>query len=776
MARRAARVSLEPVGDNYGKGHAMTRHNNIAARAGRWSAAHWKTATFGWLALVVTAVLLGSLVGTRQLTDAEQSNGETARAERILADAGIKHPVGESVLVQSRSANVHSPAFRSAVRAATTALARRPEVTALHAPVASKDGHSSLIEFDLKGPSGSADARVVPVLAAVASVQRAHPAFRIAEFGEASADRAVNDTVGSDFARAEQLSVPLTFVILLLAFGAFVAAGLPVLLALSAVLGSVGISALVSHVFHAADTTSSMILLMGMAVGVDYSLFYVKREREERAAGHSGRDALHRAAATSGRAVLISGITVLIAMSGMLLAGSRIYTTLALGAMIVVFMSMVGSLTVLPALLGKLGDRIDRGVLAVLAAGLMRVLRWEPRVLRHLRDRRTLLQRFKGDRQESRIWGAVLRPSLRHPVVAAVGSVALLVVLALPAFSMHLTMVGFGDMPSRLPIVQTYDNIQRAFPGSPSPAVVVVRANDVTSPQARAALSDLRGRALATGVMREPIRTVVNRDHTVAQVEIPLVGSGEDARSVGALKTLRQDVVPAALGGLHGARYAVTGQTAGDTDFIASVRSHAPLVFVFVLGLAFLLLLMTFRSLVIPIKAIVLNLLSVGAAYGVLVWIFQGGHLQGLLGFHTNGGIVAWLPLFLFSVLFGLSMDYHVFILSRIRELVDRGLSTEQAVERGIRTTASTVTSAAIVMVAVFAIFATLSTPDLKQMGVGLAVAVLLDATIIRGVLLPATMKLLGDWNWYLPRALRWLPSLELERAPRVAANAVDAS
>ncbi len=374
----------------------MTRNNNIAARAGRWSAAHWKTATFGWLALVVTAVLLGSLVGTRQLTDAESSNGETARAEQILADAGIKHPVGESVLVQSRSTSVRSPAFRSAVRAATAALARRPEVTALHAPVVSKGGHSSLIEFDLKGPSGSADARVVPVLATVASVQRAHPAFRIAEFGEASADRAVNSTVGADFARAEQLSVPLTFLILLLAFGAFVAAGLPVLLALSAVLGSVGISALVSHVVHAADTTSSMILLMGMAVGVDYSLFYVKREREERAAGHSGRDALHRAAATSGRAVLISGVTVLIAMSGMLLAGSRIYTTLALGAMIVVFMSMVGSLTVLPALLGKLGDRIDRGVLAVLAAALVRVLRWEPWVLRHLKQRRTVLQRLKG--------------------------------------------------------------------------------------------------------------------------------------------------------------------------------------------------------------------------------------------------------------------------------------------------------------------------------------------------------------------------------------------
>jgi uncharacterized membrane protein YdfJ with MMPL/SSD domain len=751
----------------------MGHGHNLAARAGRWSAAHWKTATFGWLALVATAVVLGSIVGTTQLTDAEKSNGQTARAEQILAHAGIKDPSSESVLVHSNLATTRSPGFSRAVRAVRSALSERPEVTDVHDPVASKDGHSVLVQFDLKGASDDADTHVVPVLAAVASVQKAHRDLRIEEFGSASADRALNASVGSDFSRAERLSVPLTFLILLLAFGAFVAAGVPVLLALSAVLGSVGISALASHFVHATDTTSSVILLMGMAVGVDYSLFYVKREREERAAGHEGRDALHRAAATSGRAVLISGVTVLIAMAGLLLAGSKIYTSLALGAMIVVLMSMIGSLTVLPALLGKLGDRIDRGLLAVLVSGLVRVIRWEPRFLRWLRTRRTFLQRMKGDRQESRIWAAVLRPSLRHPVVAAVGSAAFLLALAIPAFGMNLRMTGFGDLPRGLPIVQTYSTIQKAFPGSSSPATVVVRAPDVTRPTVQAALADLRQRALATGVMKQPIHTRVNGDHTIAQVDIPLVGSGEDARSEHALKVLRADVVPAALGRLPGAEYAVTGQTAGDADFTASVRHRAPLVFAFVLGLAFILLLITFRSIVIPIKAILLNLLSVGAAYGVLVWIFQWGHLQGPLGFHSNGGIVSWLPLFLFAVLFGLSMDYHVFILSRVRELVDSGLSTEDAVERGIRSTASTVTSAALVMVAVFGIFATLSNPDIKQMGVGLAVAVILDATIIRGVLLPATMKLLGDWNWYLPRGLRWLP--RLEHAPRLEPARVDA-
>jgi uncharacterized membrane protein YdfJ with MMPL/SSD domain len=765
------------VTDNDGKGHSMRR--NIAGRAGHWSAEHWKTATFGWLALVVAAVLLGSAFGSKDLSDVETSNGGTARAERILADAGIDAPASESVLVQSRAAMADAPALARTVRAVRTTLEQRPEIAKLHAPVPSKDGRSMLLEFDIEGPSGDAGSHIAPVLAAVANLQRGHPGYRVEEFGGASADRALNDTINKDFAQAERLSVPLTFIILLFAFGAFVAAGLPVLLALSAVMGSVGVSALASHVFHASEQTTSVILLMGMAVGVDYSLFYVKREREERAAGRSGRDALQRAAETSGQAVLVSGFTVLIAMAGLLLAGNKIYTSLALGAMIVVFMSMVGSLTVLPALLGKLGDRIDRGVLAVLAASLLRLLRvvrWQPRMLRWLRDRRTLLQRAKGTQGESRVWGAILRPSLRHPAIATIVSAGLLVVLALPAFGMQLRMTSFGDMPGSLPIVQTYSTIQHAFPGSSAPAEVVVKASDLTTPAAKAALAGLRTRALATGVMKRPITTVVNSDHTVAQVDIPLVGTGEDEASHAALKTLREDVLPASLGRLPGAEYAVTGETAGNADFTSTVRDRAPIVFAFVLGLAFLLLLITFRSIVIPIKAILLNLLSVGAAYGVLVWIFQQGHLQGLLGFHANGGVVTWLPLFLFAVLFGLSMDYHVFILSRIRELVAGGMSTEEAVERGIRTTASTVTSAAFVMVGVFGIFATLSTLDIKQMGVGLAIAVLLDATIIRGVLLPATMTLLGDANWYLPRVLGWLPKVQLERAPQAVSTRADMS
>jgi putative drug exporter of the RND superfamily len=724
---------------------------NIAARAGRWSAAHWKTATFGWLALVVAAVAVGSLVGTKPLTDAEGSQGETARAQQILARAGWDNSAGEAVLVHANSS-----VRPDAVAADVSAMLRaRRDVKSVKAPVSSHDGRDLLVAFEIRGNGDTADARVQPVLDAVARIQHEHPGFTVAEFGSASANHALNRTIGKDFSRAEKLSLPITFLILLLAFGAFVAAGVPVLLAFSAVLASLGLSSLVSHVAHASDATSSVILLIGMAVGVDYSLFYVKREREERAAGHEGREAVHRAAATSGQAVLVSGATVMIAMAGMLFAGSAVFTSIGIGAMIVVFVSMIGSLTVLPALLARLGDRIDRGVLAVGASTIgLAFRRREPRWIAWLRTRRTVIQRLKGGRNESRVWAALLRPSLRHPVAAVVVSGSVLLALALPATGLRTKLPGFSDLPHKLAIVHTYREMQSAFPGTSSPASVVFQAPDVRAARVQTKIAHLRTEALASGVAKKPIHTTVNRAHTVETVDIPLVGDGQDAKAVHALTVIR---------GLTDAP--VTGETAGDVDFTAATRSHMPIVFAFVLGLAFLLLLLTFRSIVIPLKAIALNLLSVGAAYGVLVWIFQEGHLQGLLGFHSSGGVVTWLPLFLFTILFGLSMDYHVFILSRIKELVDGGMTTEQAVEQGIRSTASTVTSAAFVMVAVFAIFATLSTLDMKQLGVGLAVAVLLDATIIRGVLLPATMKLLGRWNWYLPRGLHWLPRLQPELA-----------
>jgi len=748
---------------------------NLAARAGRWSAAHWKTATVAWVAFVVLAVAIGNAVGTVKLTDAEQSTGEAARAQAILTRAGFSQPAAENVLVQSPTLTISDPAFRATIARVTARLRTLPEVQNMSSPLdrggtvaVSKDRRSALVRFSIAGKSGQASKKVQPVLDAVGDVQKQSPGFTVAEFGFASANKVLTDTLGHDFQKAEQLSVPITFVILLFAFGAFVAAGVPVLLAFTAVLGSIGLAAIVSHLSHASEATNSVMLLMGMAVGVDYSLFYLKREREERLAGR-GEEALPRAAATSGQAVLISGGTVLIAMGGMLLAGSKIFTSMGVGTMIVVFASMLGSVTVLPALLGKLGDRVERGVVAVAAAGALRVLRLlrrEPARLVRLRERRTWLRHLKGDRAESRVWGRILRPVLRHPAVAATVAVVLLVGLALPVRGIHTKLLSFTDLPRSIPIVNTYIKIQKAFPGAQMPAQVVVEAPDVGSPGVRQAIGAFEQRALASGQMFEPIRQFVNPTRTVVRIEVPLAGNGDNAQSVAALDTLRTDVLPSTLGRVVGVTYAVTGETAGTHDFNTTMKQRFPFVFAFVLGLAFLLLLITFRSIVVPLAAIALNLLSVGAAYGVLVWIFQDGHLQGLLSFHSNGAIVTWMPLFLFTVLFGLSMDYHVFIVSRVKELADRGESTQDAVEHGIRRTASTVTSAAAVMVAVFAIFASLRTLDIKQLGVGLAVAVLIDATIIRGVLLPATMKLLGDWNWYLPRWLEWLPRVTPETNP----------
>jgi RND superfamily putative drug exporter len=479
-----------------------------------------------------------------------------------------------------------------------------------------------------------------------------------------------------------------------------------------------------------------VILLIGMAVGVDYSLFYIRREREERARGLSHREALLKTAGTSGQAVLISGLTVMIAMAGMLFTGSKIFTSIAVGSMLMVAVALIGSLTILPALLSKLGDRIDTGRIPFLS------------------------RKAHG---ESRACGFVLDRVLRRPWLSALAAAGVLVALAAPTLTLHTQLPSFTDLPKSIAIVKTYDRIQAAFPGAQTPADVVVRAADVTAPAVQKAIGALERRALATGRMSRPIQTRVNAERTVATISIPLQGDGNNDASKRALATLRDEVVPATLGQTAGVEVAVAGQTAGTSDFNETMKSHMPLVFGFVLALVFLLLLATFRSIVIPVKAVLLNLLSVGAAYGVLVAIFQHRWAEGVLGFHSNGAIATWLPLFLFVILFGLSMDYHVFILSRVKELVDAGMETGEAVATGIKRTASVVTSAAVVMVAVFAIFATLRTLDMKQMGVGLAVAILIDATIIRAVLLPATMKLLGDWNWYLPSWLEWLPRLDAE-------------
>jgi uncharacterized membrane protein YdfJ with MMPL/SSD domain len=428
----------------------------------------------------------------------------------------------------------------------------------------------------------------------------------------------------------------------------------------------------------------------------------------------------------------------------MFLSGDKTFMSFAIGTMMVVAVAMIGSLTVLPAVLSKLGDRVEK----------VRV---------------PFVHRLRRSGGESRVWGSILDRVLRRPVVSAAAAAAVLVALTIPAFSLTTTQTGLSDIA--IPEIEPYKALVEAFPGGAEPAVVAIKAQDVRAEPVQEAIADLRRQALASGEMNSPITVEASRDNTVATVEIPLAGDGSNDVSKAALATLREELVPATVGRLDGVEYAVGGTTAASEDWSAAMKRSAPLVFGFVLLFAFGLLLVSFRSIVVAVKAILLNLLSVGAAYGILVAVFQYGWGEGLLNFESNGGITPWLPMFLFVILFGLSMDYHVFILSRIREAYDRGLDTEAAVAHGIKTTAGVVTSAATVMIAVFSVFAILPVIDMKEMGIGLAVAVLIDATIVRAVLLPATMKLLGEWNWYLPRWLEWLPTLEHgeERAPQAA-------
>ncbi len=722
------------------------QNRNLAARMGRWSAAHWKTATFGWLALVVVAFGLGGQIGTKQIDPNAKGPGESGRMDKIL-DAGFKQPAGESVLIQNRSLRTGTPAFTAAVDDVVARLSKVAVVRNVQTPKIAGDRHAVLIDFDISGDKDTAADRLDPVLTSVGDAGKAHPSFFVGEFGGASAAKGVDTAFADDLKSAGALSIPLTLIILVAAFGALVAAGIPLLLALTAVFATFGLAALPSHVIPLAQEAFAVVLLIGLAVGVDYSLFYLRREREERAAGRSPEAALEAAAATSGRSVLISGFTVMVAMAGLFLTGDATFASFGYATIIVVAVAMLGSLTVLPALLSKLGDRVDR---------------------LHV----PLVRRRRHSSREGGAWGGIVDAVLRRPLLSALLSGGLLIALAIPALQMHMATPGPDTFPQKLAVVKTYTRMQQEFPGNALPANVVVKTSNVNAPAVRNAIAALERRALATGQIEKPITVDTNRSGTVANITMPIKGTGTDAASMKALALLRDELIPATVGTVPTAEVGVTGIAARWNDELSQQRSKLPYVVAFVLIFAFCLMLIAFRSIVVALKAIVLNLLSVGAAFGILVLVFQHGVGKGVLGFSSTAGISPVVPMLLFVILFGLSMDYHVFIVSRIRETFDRGASMDEAISHGIKSTAGTVTSAAIVMVAVFSIFATLSMLMFKQFGVGLAAAILIDATIVRGVLLPATMKLLGERNWYLPRWLEWLPRLEgRESKPAVDAK-----
>ncbi|MFE5814627.1 MMPL family transporter [Streptomyces sp. NPDC056479] len=732
-----------------------TRVRGLAARAGGWSARHRWAAVGIWVLFVVLAMGLGSAAGRVDVKDSDQLKGETHTAAKIIENAGIEEPASETVLIQAKGGSVKATdsEFRSAVTAVVKAVEGTGKVTDVTSPydtqTISKDGRSALVQFDMRGDSETAGERVEPVLKAVEDVQQDHGSLRIEEIGGASMMKTFDDAFGDDFQKAEYSAVPVALGILLIAFGALVAALLPVLLAVTAIMATMGLMGIVSHVMPMSDTANSVMLLVGLAVGVDYCLFYLRREREERQAGRDAQTALRVAAATSGRAIIVSGVTVCVAMAGMLFTGLAEFEAMGLASLMVVAVAMVGSVTVLPALLSLLGERVEKGKIPFLHP-----------------DSKLRRNRGQGNR-ESRFWTAVLKGVLARPVISVVVAGGALLAIAAPAVGMktqNLTLdQEFGDS---LPIVQTYNRVNEAFPGGSEPAEVVVKANDINAPEVKSALADFRDRAISSGASRGPVEIKLHDEQNVAFVYVPLVGGSDLDKAGVSLDTLRDDVRPATLGKVDGVEAPITGQVAGSKDFNDQLAGSVIPVFAFVVVFAFGLMLLSFRSLTIAATSIVLNLLSVGAAYGILVAVFQHGWGASLVGAEGVGAIITWLPLFLFVILFGLSMDYHVFVVSRIREARLRGRTTKDAIQHGVVTTAGVVTSAAVIMVAVFAIFGTLSMQSMKQMGVGLAAAVLIDATIIRGVLLPAVMALLGERNWYLPKWLHRLPDLTHDEAP----------
>jgi putative drug exporter of the RND superfamily len=720
----------------------------VVERIACWSVRHRKTAVVGWLAFVAVAYIIGQSFSGSSVQ--QYDPGQAGQAERMMNQLKVVTAPAESVLIAARG---HTAAFRARAEAEVRQVAGEVERTLaalphdaaadIHGPSSRGGGGlfsashlAAMVTFNVGGPNAAADSTVMSDVAAVARIQAEHPGLTVREAGQASADQVAGKMLDHDFRQAGDTSVPLTLILLIFVFGALVAAGIPVLLAGTAVSAAVSLLAIPAHFFPVNSGTSEIVLVIGMAVGVDYTLFYLRREREERNAGHSLRAALRIAASTSGRSIVISGVTVMISLAGLFLSGVDIFTGISAGTIVVVGVTVLGSLTFLPALLSWLGPWADRGR-----------LRW--------------LGRGHKDGSSSRAWTGLAKRVVAKPLLWGGAGVLALLVIGGPALGMRFGAPSV-DLPTNLPIVQTFDQIAHDFPGTSAPAQVVLTGSDLASPALQHEVTALEAKATASGPIRGPITAQAADGGRGMVINVPMAGNSTNKASVDALQQLENQVLPATIGKVPGVSYAVTGDTAASVDMNSALHARTPLVFIAVASLAFILLMCAFRSVTIPVMSIGLNLLSVGAAYGIVTFIFQDGHLQGPIGFTSFGGIIPWVPLFSFVLLFGLSMDYHVFILSRIRELWAGGASSSEAVVRGIGRSAGVVTSAAVIMVAVFSIFATLSGIDVKMLGVGLAAAVLIDATVVRGVILPAALAVLGERAWYLPPWLDWLPGKHL--------------
>jgi uncharacterized membrane protein YdfJ with MMPL/SSD domain len=733
-------------------------------RVAGWSARHrwpvfvvWFVVTIG---LFVASLAAGGTNAEEAVSNDGQSRYEAGQAYDVFAAANtsaVQEPPSQQFLlvVSSPGATIDDPAFAAAIAdisARLTALQRTdgaatgpvieelvdPATAPPQAGLVSPDKTTVRLAARVPGDGEEVLRRLAPMLALVDEIRRAYPSYRIHALNSAMANDEIQELISSGLDSSLLMTVPLTFIILVVAFGALVAAAVPLILAVTALLAAFGVLGLYSQlVSPVSPYASQLIVLIGLAVAVDYSLFMVTRFRTERRHGRGKLAAIDVASGTAGRAVFFSGLAVMISIGGLFLLDDPLFRSMAVGTISVILVAVIGSLAFLPAMLAILGDNVNRLHVPIIGR----------------------------DREEgSGIWARVVKAVMRRPILAAVGTAAILLAIASPVTRLHMGQADFEAFPDSLDGVQAVNLLNEKWPSGTTLRLEVV-ITGVDQDPTKAALDRFSNDVLAIDGISEPKETTISSDGRVAFVSYLMAGGSNDLANQAIVRQIRSTIVPADFAGLSDVRVYVTGDAAYTLDIVNFYVQGMPLVMAFVLTLSFLLLLVAFRSIVIPIKAILLNLLSTGAAYGVLVLVFQYGNGADILGFKP-GPIEAFIPVFIFTILFGLSMDYHVFILTRIKEARDHGLSSNEAVARGIAITSGTVTSAAAIMVVVFGVFVTLELTIIKQLGLGLAVAVFLDATIVRSVLLPASMRLLGDWNWWLPRWLGWLPHVTIEAEP----------
>ncbi|GAA4571704.1 MMPL family transporter [Planotetraspora kaengkrachanensis] len=716
-------------------GSAPVVSRPLTVRVARWSATHPWRAIAVWLVFVALCLVTGSIAGTNSATSADYRVGEAGRAEAIAAEGRLTRAPTERVLIESPSGPVDAVAADRAVHDLTRRMLALPEVDRVEPPVRSENGEIVMVSIVMKGEELAAKRHLGPLIEQTAAVQAANPGLRVTETGRPSMSRGLDAQRADDLLRSEMITFPVTLAVLLLVFGSVLAAGVPLLLAVSSIAASMGLAAVASHALPDAGVGNNVILLIGMAVGVDYSLFYLKREREERArAGGrvSPAAAVELAAATSGRAIVVSGLAVIVSTACLYLAADVIFSSLATGTVIAVLVAMVSSLTVLPAVLAKAGDRVER------------------------RRARRAVHPASGRRDGGRVWGAVLRPATRHPVATLLAATVAMLALALPAVTLKLNVPGTDTFSRTIPAVRTWDRLTTAFPHVQTTHLVAVRADPARSGEVVTALADLARRVEAGRRSADPVpepKTSSDRRISTLELAVPFPAGSPEARL--SLQRLRSEYLPATVGRVAGAEAAVGGDVARDVDYVAHQNEKLPWVIGFLLVATFVMTVAAFGSVVIAFLGVILNLLSAAAAFGLLVVVFQHTWAEGLLGFTSTGFIGSRVPLFLFVILFGLSMDYQVFAVSRIRESALRGAPTRAAVVEGIGGSAGVITSAAVVMVSVFASFMFLSLVEMKQMGFGLAVAVLLDAFVVRTMILPSIMTLLGEASWWPSRTMR---------------------